>query len=268
MNKVSILSVKYIFFISILFFAFSCSNDKEGLLNLDQEITSIEVKAIFEIDDLSSAADDVVTQIFQDDLAGKRYSKPYNSCYEVDYSDTGFTVVFTNCGLEGIENIINGSLTVTYMVGEETSDFTVIYANFMVDDIEINGTRTFTINNNNTNSVSFAIVSDMSIKLENGLLVQENGSKTLSILFNTENIANSGLAIEGIWTVKVDDDTYLIEVTSALQTNLNCPYIAKGAIDLNKNGLQVSIDFGDGTCDYIGELMYPDGTKEELSLKD
>lgn len=268
MNNISSSSIKLILFSSILFFAFSCSSDKEDVLNVDQEITSTEVKTILEIDDLSSVADDVVTQIFQDGLTGKRASK-LNDCYEVDFSDTGYTVVFTNCDLEGVENIVNGSLAVTYMVGEETSAFTATYTNLMVGDIEVNGTRGFTINgNSDANSITFTIVSDMSIKLENGSLLQESGSKTFAVVFDTENITNSGLTIEGNWTVKVDDDTYLINVTSALQTNFNCTYISKGTMDLNKNGLQVSIDFGDETCDDIAELIYPDGTKEEISLKD
>lgn len=268
MNKISSPSIKFILLSSILFFAFSCSNDKEDVLNLDQEITSTEIRTILEIDDLSSVADDVVTQIFQDDLTGKRTSKP-NDCYEVDYSDTGYTVVFTNCALEGVENIVNGSLAVTYVVGEETSAFTATYTNFMVGGIEINGTRSFTITGNtDANSITFTIVSDMSIKLENGSLLQESGSKTFAVVFDTENINNSRLTIEGNWTVKVDEDTYLINVTSALQTYFNCTYISKGTMNLNKNGLQISVDFGDGTCDDIAELMYPDGTKEEISLKD
>lgn len=268
MNKICIPSIKFILFSSILFLAFSCSNDKEDVLSLDQEITSTEIKIILEVDDISSVADDVVTQIFQDGLTGKRTSKP-NDCYEVDYSDTGYTVVFTNCELEGVENIVNGSLTVTYIVGEETSAFTATYTNFTVGDIEINGTRGFTVNgNSDANSITFTIVSDMSIKLENGSLVQESGSKTFAVVFDIDNITNSGLTIEGKWTVKVDNDTYIINVTSALQTNFDCTYISKGTMDLNKNGLQVSIDFGDGTCDDIAELIYPDGTKEVISLKD
>lgn len=269
MNRISSPSIKFIFLSSILFFAFSCSNDKEDVLSLDQEVTSTEIKTILEVDDLSSVADDVVTQIFQDGLTGKRESKP-NDCYEVDYSDTGYTVVFNSCELEGVENNVTGSLSVTYKIGEETSAFTAIYTNLMVGDIEINGTRSFTITGNtDANSVTFTIVSDMSIKLENGSLIQESGSKTFAVVFDTENISNSGLTIEGNWTVKVDDDTYVVNVTSALQTSFNCTYISKGTMDLIKNGLQVSVDFGDGTtCDDIAELIYPDGTKEEISLKD
>lgn len=268
MNKNRASSIKYIFFSSILFFAFSCSNDKEDLLSLNQEIDSAEVKTIFEIDELSSAADDVVTQIFQDGLAGKRASKP-NDCYKVNFSNTGYTVIFANCELEGVDNIVNGSLVVTYINDDEASVFTAVYTSFMVGDIEINGTRTFTVNNN-TNLISFTIISDMSIELENGFLVQESGSKTLSVVFDTQNITNNGLTIEteGDWTVKVDENTYLIKVTSALQTNFNCSYIAEGTIDFNKNGLQASIDFGDGICDDVAELIYPDKTREEISLKD
>ena len=39
-------------------------------------------------------------------------------------------------------------------------------------------------------------------------------------------------------------------------------------MELSKNGLEVNVDFGDGTCDDIALLVYPDGTTEEISLKD
>ena len=38
-------------------------------------------------------------------------------------------------------------------------------------------------------------------------------------------------------------------------------------MSLNKNGLNVTVDFGDGTCDDLATLTYPDGTMEEISLK-
>lgn len=268
MNRIASPGIKFILLSSLLFFVFSCSTDKENVLNQNQEITSVEVKTIIQVDDLSSVADDVITEIFQENVSGKITSKN-NDCYEINFSDTGYTIVFTNCELEGIADIVNGTLTVTNIADEETTAFTATYINFMVGDVEINGTRNFTVNTSSgTNSVSFTIISDMTITLENGVLIQESGSKIFAIIFDLEDINNSGLTIEGNWTVNIDNDTYLIDVTSALQTNFNCVYISKGAMDVNKNSAQFSIDFGDGTCDTIADLLNPDGTIEEISFKD
>ena len=211
----------------------------------------------------------MLNDIYQDGRAGKRASKS-NDCYEVNYTDTGFTTVFTNCEVDDVEGILNGTITATYLVGEE-APFMATYNNFMIDGIEINGTRRFGFSysrNETANTFSISTITDMTIKLENGLLIQESGSRTFSAIVDIKVTDNNGFSLEGDWTVKVDDNTYVINVSSALLTNFDCLYFTDGALDLNKNGLQVSINFGDGTCDDIVELIYPDETKEEISLKD
>lgn len=35
-----------------------------------------------------------------------------------------------------------------------------------------------------------------------------------------------------------------------------------------KNGLSISVDFGDDTCDDIATVIYPNGKVEEISLRD
>jgi hypothetical protein len=37
---------------------------------------------------------------------------------------------------------------------------------------------------------------------------------------------------------------------------------------VNKNGLEVTVDFGDGTCDALVTISYPNGATEEVTLED
>ena len=260
-------SFKYLLVGMTLFFAFSCSDDQENPVVQEQTVSSTEVKTILDVDSQSGAIDEIITDLFENGQSGK--SAKMEDCYIAEYSDTGYSVTFDDCSVDGSENI-SGSLSVTYKVGEEESAFTATYTGLSVGEIVINGTRDFTITEGSEQgSFSFAIVSDMSIKLADGSLIEESGAKNFTFVFDGENFENSTLEIDGDWTVKADGNTYVVNITTPLATNiLSCGYVSKGVMNLNKNGLGVSIDFGDGTCDDVATMTYPDGTTEEISLKD
>lgn len=251
----------------ILLLAFSCSDDQENSLVQEQTISSTEVVTILDVNTQSRVVDDIITDLFQNGQAGK--SSKMEDCYTAEYSDTGYTLIFDNCSVDGSENI-TGSLSVVYKIGDEESAFTATYTNISVSGIVINGTRAFNIvQDAEVGSVSFNIISDMNIELADGSTIEESGSKNISFVLDAENFANSTLTIDGNWTVKADGNTYVVNITSPLTTNiLSCSYASSGVMSLNKNGLGVTIDFGDGTCDDLATLTYPDGTMEEISLKD
>lgn len=268
MNKPMRATAKALLLSGVLAFTFSCDKDNEDTpLDVNQKVTTTEVQTILETDEFSSAADGVITDIF--DQGSARGASENEDCYATTFTDTGFTVTFDNCTVEEGEEELNGVLTVTYKEGEESTSFTATYNDLSVGDYVINGTRSFTMNGNEENdNVSFTIVSDMSIKLADGSVIEEAGTKTFAILFDFENFANSALTIAGDWTVKADGHTYTVRVTSDLIANFGCEHVGKGVMALAKNGLEVVIDFGDGTCDDVADMTYPDGTKEEISLKD
>lgn len=266
MNKF-INGAKLTFLSMTVLFVFSCSKDDEvDQIVQDQVVTSTEVQTIIATDDYSSAVDDIITDLFQN---GESSKSSKNDCYAAEYSDTGYSVTFDNCSFDDGE-IINGSLVVTYKEGEESSAFTATYNNLTVGDIAINGTRSFTINSSSEgNDISFDIVSDMSVKLADGSIIEEMGSKNFTFVFDSENFEESVLIIDGDWTVKADGNTYTVNITSPLRTNFfNCEHASEGVMSLNKNGLAVTIDFGDGTCDDVADMTYPDGTVEEIKLGD
>ncbi len=268
MNKLMGACTKTFLLSGILLVAFSCSKDLEDAqLDVDQSVSKIEVKTILETDEFSSAADGVITDLFQQGSSAK--SAKNEDCYVAEFTDTGFTVDFDNCTVEEGDEELNGMLTVTYVEGEESTAFTATYTDLSVGDIVINGTRSFTMNSNSENeNVSFTIVSEMSVKLADGSVIEEEGTKTFEIIFDFENFANSALTVDGNWIVKANGNTYSVNVSSALVANFGCEHFGTGVMALAKNGLEVVVDFGDGTCDDVADMTYPDGTVEEISLKD
>ena len=57
------------------------------------------------------------------------------------------------------------------------------------------------------------------------------------------------------------------EVISPLRRELACRFIVSGILEISRNDLTASLDFGDGSCDAKGLLTYPNGETEEIFLR-
>ncbi|OWW25688.1 hypothetical protein B4Q04_08775 [Zobellia sp. OII3] len=252
---------------ALAFLAFSCSNDDEGTLNdgQDQKVDQTEIKTVLETDQMTSAADTVIQDLFTNRQSGK--SAKDNSCYEAEYTNTGFTVAFDQCKVEDDGEVLSGSLTVTYGGQDDSYTYSVSYDNLIVGDIELDGTRSISLDAGEENSIIFNVVSDMSLTLADDSVISEKGNKISTIILG-EEFGTGKLTVDGEWIVKADGNTYSVNIKSDLEAEFGCDYVGKGLMELTKNGLTVDVDFGNGECDDIGELTYPDGTKETISLKD
>ena len=240
----------------------SCSEDAKS--ENEQELTQAELKTIMETDDITSVADNALAELFADNGSGGKSAKT-NECYSAEYSETGFVATFNNCVLNGTDNV-NGTLTVTYEVGNESASFTATYEDFYVGTIKINGTRSFVINGNtDQNSVSFTVTSDVSVELENGSTISENGTKTFVFTFGA-SLLESTFSISGNWTVQAEGNTYAVGTVDDLQGNFSCEHLTSGSMVVSKNGLAVTVDFGDGECDDKAVVIYPNGATEEITL--
>ncbi|RKN81111.1 hypothetical protein [Ulvibacterium marinum] len=263
MNKLMNLSKRYALFYAVALFALGCSNDSDDN-NQDFEFTQAEVKTILETDGVSSVADSVISELY---MGNSAKSAKNEECYSATYNDTGFNVTFNNCVLNGTENV-NGTLNIVYANENESASFTATYTDFYVGEIKINGTRSFTLGGNSEgNSISFTVTSDMTLTLADDSVIAENGTQTLGFVFG-QSLAESVFTVSGNWTLLLDGNTYKVAVGTTLEGNLGCGYLNKGIMTVDKNGLAVAIDFGDGSCDDKATVTYPDGTTEDISLKD
>lgn len=245
--------------------AISCSTDNEDTnLNADQQFSQAELKSILETDDISASVDMVLAEIYAADNSS---AKGANECYVTAYTETGFTATFNNCVLNGSGNI-NGTLTVVYESEAQAATFTATFADFYVGDIKINGSRTYNIGAGSTdNSIEFTVTSDIELILADDSLIEEIGTKTLVFTFG-ETLESSSIAISGSWTLEMDGTTYVVEVTEDLIGNFGCDDLVSGLLYVGKNGLAVTIDFGDGSCDNLATIIYPDDSTEEITLDD
>lgn len=240
----------------------SCSDD--AMPGDGEALTSAELQTILMTDDIAGAADSALAELYMGNTA-KTLSARENECYTAEYSDTGFVATFNNCVLNDTENV-NGTVTVTYEVGEGTASFTATFTDFYVGSIKINGTRTFVVNTStDQNSVSFTVTSDMSVELEDGTMVSETGEKTFGFVFG-DDLSSFTLTLSGSWAVQIDENSYEVETLEDLQVTSPCEYVTSGSMVVSKNGLAVTVDFGNGECDDKATLIYPNGATEVVTL--
>ena len=253
-----------IFLFALGLFVTSCSEDQDNPLN-GEEFTQAELRTILEADEVSASADSVLADLYASGNAQSGRNAP--DCYEVTYTETGFTAVFNNCVLNGTDNA-NGTVTVVYDTEPGTAAFTATYVDFYVGDVKLNGTRSFTIIGDSTqNSISFSVTSEMTAEFADGTIISENGSRVFTLTLG-DSLETSTYSISGSWELQVDDDVYAVTITSALEGNLSCGYLTTGTMEVSKNGLQVTVDFGDGSCDNIATIIYPNGATEDVTLGD
>jgi hypothetical protein len=241
----------------------SCSKDAERPdVPEGAQLSQTELQTIMEAEQWTGVADDILAELYQNENSSSAKFAD-DSCYQTTYTDTGFTVVFGNCVLNQSQTV-NGTLEVVYDTGTGGASFTATYKGFFVGQAEVNGTRTFTLTESGENGFNFSVQSDMTVLLANGSTIVESGTRTLEFQLG-ETLADISFSISGNWELTVEDTVYTVSVISPVTGNLSCGYLVSGVMDISKNGLQVSVDFGDGSCDNAVTVMYPNGATEELT---
>ncbi|MBT8236090.1 MAG: hypothetical protein KJO04_07850, partial [Bacteroidia bacterium] len=62
-------------------------------------------------------------------------------------------------------------------------------------------------------------------------------------------------------------NVFMKETITPLRRELACRFIVSGVLEISRNDATASLDFGDGSCDAVGILTYPDGSTEEIFLR-
>ncbi|MEJ1221891.1 hypothetical protein [Sediminicola sp. 1XM1-17] len=244
----------------------SCSKE-DSSESPNGELSQTEVKTVLEADDLSGIADDIVAEAYMDNSSSGKSAKGTTDCYVAVYNENGFTMTFENCNIRNHQNV-NGTLNVVYTGQGENASFLVTYDNFSVGNIEFNGTRSFTMEMGpNQNSVAYNVTSNLTITKANGDILEVEGSKGVLLTFG-QTLEEITFSITGKWSVNEGENKYSLEVMSPLVGNLACEFLTEGVLQVNKNGLVVSIDWGEGECDDRATLIYPNDVREDFTLRD
>ena len=71
---------------------------------------------------------------------------------------------------------------------------------------------------------------------------------------------------KGTYTGKLGN-LFMKETIVPLRRELSCRFIVSGILEITRNDMTASLDFGDGSCDAKGLLTYPNGDSEEIFLR-
>ncbi len=71
---------------------------------------------------------------------------------------------------------------------------------------------------------------------------------------------------KGTYTGRMGN-VFVKETITPLRRELACRFIVSGVLEISRNDLTASLDFGDGSCDAKGLLTYPNGETEEIFLR-
>lgn len=169
-----------------------------------------------------------------------------------------------------------GILTITMSADPKTAGAVVTVlpsSNFFVDDIKVEGTRTWTNlgKDSNGNKSWKREVKGGKLTFPSGKTTSFDASETIKQTAGAGtvlNLTDDVYEISGSRTgTNRNGKTYTATITSPLVKNGECAYIVKGIITISNEDTSRSFDYGDGTCDSVGTAILADGSTRTIQLR-
>lgn len=264
-------------FLSILgFLVFtSCETNNE---NITEELTTEEVLNIALADDLSSDVNDVLS----DDEAEGGFSgrsaasrKHHPDCAERTVEDTADGKIVTidfGTGCEGKRGkIFAGKIIIEYKESATEKSKTVSFENFSIDENTVQGLKSVVkIDANGNGNPEATYTVDITITLTTGEVLTKKGTKIREKIegADTDDRGDDVNLTSGSWeSVNKEGVVKNATITTNLRREYACKYIVSGVIEITKDGVTSTLDFGDGSCDNVATLTDANGNSEEITLK-
>ena len=260
----------------------SCTKEEDAPIQTDQE--KFEVAELTASDESEMISDEILT-IGEDVYASDELSnqaKGYHSDYLPDC--VTITTVVTSTTKEktidfgdGCElpngNVLSGIIYLSYSKDMDVAQKTLSLSleNFTYNGVAVEGGASIVRQRaNDSGNPQSDAEAEFSATWPNGHTASFNANRT------REWIEGYG---SGFW----GDNVFLItgsasytgpagnvfskEIITALRKEMACRFIVSGVLEFSRNELTASLDFGDGSCDAVGILTYPNGESEEIFLR-
>ena len=252
----------FILFVSVIS---SCSKDKDNLTMEESDLNAVTVKTIVNTTEVTGFADKILSNIYAFNASGK--SAKGAECYTTVTSGQTSTITFTDCTVDGSE-AVNGTLIAEYIIEGDALGLEVTYVDLSVGATQISGTRTMLFGvTDQMGQITININSDVQLTLEDGTLVYESGTRQVWFNDATDTMGQK-ISLAGAWNVTKNNTVYNVVITENLETELPCEYVSKGIMTITEGDDTASLNFGDGSCDDVALFTYPNGTTEEITLRD
>ncbi len=261
----------------------SCEKEESPeVINEEQTFEVAELQA----SDESELISEEVLNIGEDVFATHQIAATAKGDYRSDYLPDCVTIttVVTSTSVEktidfgdGCElpngNILSGIIFLSFEKDMELATHTLALAleNFTFNSVAVEGSASVVRMRANENGNPQADASaSYSATWPDGSTASFTGNRTRewiegygSGFWGDNVILISG---KGTFTGKMGN-VFVKETISPLRRELACRFIVSGVLEISRNDLTASLDFGDGSCDAKGLLTYPDGETEEIFLR-
>jgi hypothetical protein len=170
--------------------------------------------------------------------------------------------------------VLSGKLIINQSAAIRTAGAvrSVTHENFYVDDVKVEGTRTWTNNGQNAEGLwSYTkTATDMKLTFEDGSTTTWNKTRTSTL------VEGGGTAThrDDVWSstgiasgLNRNGQEFSATITEPLVKEAACRWISAGSIEF-KIGIRTrSLDFGDGTCDRLGTVTLANGETFSIRLR-
>ena len=169
------------------------------------------------------------------------------------------------------EKVLSGVIVVEISSPRKSRDYTrmVIYDNFGVDTVIINGTSLVTVDKNEETFRNFE--SDLAFKLDESTTIERASNRTwmwAEGMETTDDQTDDEIHIEGlvVATNSSNGDTYKKEIVDPLIRLRDCRYIVDGTVKMSLNdAVFATLDYGNGDCNAVA-IMITDTETTEIDL--
>ncbi|GGW44495.1 hypothetical protein GCM10007383_31190 [Arenibacter certesii] len=231
----------------------------------EKSLSSEQVKAQMEANATTEGLDVMLSELLLTDKSAST-KKIDSDCTALIFTDNRIAVSYTNCTING--NTVNGTLILTGNDSDtegSKGSFDISFKTFSYNNHVLEGSKRISYDFSNAGKPIFTVDTDMSLENKDGEVISHKGSKEFSYILTNMNTENEYVKCIGAWNIVHQGTTYHFKVTTPLAGKLNCAYITSGVVILEVNGLTASLDFGEGNCDKMGAVIYPNGEREEIS---
>jgi len=244
------------------------------------QFTVDQVALETEVDNATEDVTVIVDQTYNDVEFANKTATPHErylpDCATVtkDVTDTtkDITIDFGEaCELRN-GNTISGIIMMHWVKDPTalTISIEVTFDNLFVNDKHIEGGYTVLRerSNNNGNPQSTHTF-DVTVTWPDNSVASKNGTRTKELIEGQDTRAwgDNVFSITGNWNFTRKDGTvHVATITTPLRKELSCRFIVSGVIAFQKDDQAAVLDFGDGTCDDLGEVT-KDGVTETIHLR-
>lgn len=269
-----------VLFVSFSLLMAACNPDEDVVITKD-EISMIQSDNYEEalLDDVDESTDAIVYDLDQNDY--EQTSLKSTVCYTVtvDKPDsTRFPKTITVDYGDGCSVVIDGdtitksgviTIVITGRYSSAGASRTVTYTNFFVNGIQFEGTRTQTslgVDENLNYSWTVTLINGRMI-FPDGTTVVREVSKTRTLVTNKTMVRVDDYWLTTGTTSGINylGESFLKEIVDPLRKNYTCRFIVSGSMEITRNDLVYTIDFGNGTCDRAATITR-DGETVNITL--